>query len=95
MALNSERKSDKYRPLILALQEKFYDVKFINLSMSAFGIFGRSSDSFSSMLKDLHFDTTHQQQIIMKASNIAIGCTYFIFCKRRPVDTGRGTCHPE
>ena len=70
ITINSERKSDKYRPLILALQEKFYDVKFIN------------SDSFSSMLKDLHFDTTRQQQIIMKASNIAIRCTYFIFCRR-------------
>ena len=80
ITINSERKSDKYRPLILALQENFYDVKFINLSMNALGIFGRSSDSFSSMLKDLHFDTTRQQQIIMKASNNAIRCTYFIFC---------------
>ena len=46
ITINSQRISDKYRPLILALQEKFYDVKFINLSMSALGIFGRSSDSF-------------------------------------------------
>ena len=52
--INSERKSDKYRPLILALQEKYYDVQFINLSMSALGVFARSSNSFSSMLNDLH-----------------------------------------
>ena len=82
LTINSERKSDKYRPLILALQEKHYVVKFINISMSALGMFGTSSDSFSSILKGLHFDTTRQQQIIMKASNIAIRCTYFIFCKR-------------
>ena len=57
--INSERKSDKYRPLILAPQEKYCDVQFINLSMSALGIFGRSSNSFSSMLNDLHFDNTN------------------------------------
>ena len=68
--------------ITLALQEKYYDVKFINLSMSALGIFGRSSDSFSSMLKDLDFDTTHKQQIIMKTSSITIRYTYYIFCKR-------------
>ena len=79
--INSERKSDTYRSLILALQDRFYD-GFINLCMSALGIFGRSSDSYSSMLKDLHFDTTRQQQIIMTASIIAIRCTYFIFCRR-------------
>ena len=57
--INSERKSDKYGPQILALQEKYCNVKYINPSMSAFGIFGRSSVSFSSTLNDLHFDNTH------------------------------------
>ena len=33
--------------------------------------------SFSSMLNDLHFDNSHQQQIIMKAYS-----TYYIFYRR-------------
>ena len=75
--------------LSLVAASRYCDVKFINLSMSALDIFGRSSDSFSSMLKDLHFDNTHQQQIIMKASNIAIRRTYYIFCKRNKSWPGR------
>ena len=52
----------------------FY-INFITLPMNALGIFGRSSTSLSLMVNELCFDNTHQQQIIMKASCIAIGCT--------------------
>ena len=43
--INSERKSDKYGPLILALQEKYYEVNLLISLLSARGIFGRSCDS--------------------------------------------------
>ena len=57
-------------------------MKFVNLSMRALGIFGTSSDSFLHMLQDLHFDATVQKNIVMKASNIAIRCSYYIYCRR-------------
>ena len=77
--INSERKSDKYRPLILPLQEKYCNVEFINLSIGAVGIFDKSSTSFSSMLNDLHFDNIHQQQSITKTSSIAHYISLYIF----------------
>ena len=47
--------------------------------MSALDIFGASSDSLLQMLQDLHFDANVQNNIVMKASNIAIRCpTTFI-----------------
>ena len=50
--------------------------------MSALGIFGASSDSLLQMLQDLHFDAIVQNNIVMKALNIAIRCSYYIYCRR-------------
>ena len=38
--------------------------------------------SFLQMLQDLHFDANVQNNIFMKASNIAIRCPYYIYCRR-------------
>ena len=50
--------------------------------MSALGIFGTSSDTFLQMLKDLNLNQDLIHHITMKASNIAIRCTYYIYCRR-------------
>ena len=50
--------------------------------MSALGISRTSSDSFLHMLNDLNFKQNLQHEIFMKASNIAIRCTYYIYCRR-------------
>ena len=71
ITINSDRKLAKYHPLFN-----------VNLSMSALGIFGASSDSLLQMLQDLHFDSNIQNNIVMKASNIAIRCSYYIYCRR-------------
>ena len=47
-----------------------------------YGIYGTSSDTFLQMLKDLNFNQNLTHHIIMKASNIAIRCTYYIYCRR-------------
>ena len=80
--INSDRKAAKYHPLITNLQRSYSTVKFVNLSMSALGILGTSSESFLSMLTDLNFDEKTMKHALMKSMNIAIRCTYYIFCRR-------------
>ena len=77
---NSDRKAAKYHPLLTNLHTEYTNISFVNISMSALGIFGTSSDTFLQILKDLNQDQTHH--IIMKASNIAIRCTFYIYCRR-------------
>ena len=50
--INSDLKAAKYHPLIANLQRSYSTVKFLNLSMSALGIRGTSSESFLLMLAD-------------------------------------------
>ena len=73
--INSDRKAAKYHPLITNLQRSYSTVKFVNLSMSALGIVGTSSESFLSMLTDLNFDEKTKKHALLKAMNIAIRCT--------------------
>ena len=80
--INSDRKATKYLPLIADLQNSYSTVKLINLSMSALEILGTSSESFPSMLRDLNFDDTTKHKILSKTINIAVRCTYYIFCRR-------------
>ena len=80
--INSDGKAAKYHPLIIKLQRSYSTVKFVNLSMSAPGILGTSSESFLSMLTDLNFDEATKKHTLLKSMNIAIRCTYYIFCRR-------------
>ena len=80
--INSQRKKDKYQELLQALNSQFSSVKFVNLSVSCLGIFGRSADSFIDMCKELEIDKSYLRFIIRKTSNIIIRSTYFIFCRR-------------
>ena len=82
LQINSDRKATKYLPLIADLQNSYSTVKLINLSMSALGILGTYSESFPSMLKGLNFDDTTKHKILLKTINIAVRCTYYIFCRR-------------
>ena len=75
-------KADKYNPLVKELSRNYRKVKFVNVSMSALGILGASCDSLLEMLKELYPDERIQRQMIKKTMNIAIRCTYFIFCCR-------------
>ena len=40
------------------------------------------SNTFLQMLKDLNLNQDLTHHIIMKASNIAIRCTYYTYCRR-------------
>ena len=80
--INNDRKATKYHPLIANFQRSYSTVKYVNLSMSALGILGTSSESFLSMLTDLNFDKKTKKHALLKSMNIAIRCTYYIFCRR-------------
>ena len=79
--INSDRKLAKYLPLFNSLRTNYTSIKFVNLSMNALGIIGTSSDSLLQMLQDLHLDANVQKNIVSKASNIAIRCSYYIYCR--------------
>ena len=78
--VNSNRKAAKYLPTNLCTE--YTNINFVNISMSALGIFGTSSDTFLQMLKDLNSNQVLTHHIIMKASNIAIRCKYYVYCRR-------------
>ena len=79
---NINRKHEKYKELIRELNNHFTTIKFINLSISAIGVFEKESSTFLKMLKDLDIDENHIKYCIKKIINIAIRSTYYIFCCR-------------
>jgi len=80
--LNSKRKAMKYDPLIQDIRSQYCAINFINLSMSALGIYDASSDTILTMMNDPGIDNSVQKSIIKKIINIAVRSTYYIFCRR-------------
>ena len=56
---NINRKHLKYEKLIMDQKKKFNSVKFINLSISALGVFDKESAAFLKMLEDIHLDKAY------------------------------------
>ena len=78
MQNNSDRKAAKYSSLMNDLSPSYSKVMFLNRSMGAIGVMGSSCD----FLQELNFDKTITKRIIMKAMNISIRSSYYIFCRR-------------
>ena len=74
--------STKYKPLLRDLNYRYRSINFVNLSMSALGIFDCSSDSVMTMMDDLGFDNNSRNQVIKKIINLSVRCTYYIFRRR-------------
>ena len=72
---NINHKQSKYDKLIKDQKKKFKTVKFINLSISALGVFEQESVAFLKMLEDMHLDKIHVKYIIKKTINISISST--------------------
>ena len=70
--INNNRTARKYHPLIAILQRSYSSVYLVNLSMSALGIYGTSSESFPSMLTDLEFDEKTKKNALLNSMNIAV-----------------------
>ena len=76
IAVNSDRKATKYRPLINHLHSSYSTVSI------AIRILGMSSESFLWMLTDLQLDDKAKKIALLKTINITVRCTYYIFCRR-------------
>ena len=86
--LNAERKKDKYMQLTRDLSSKYHGVKFINLSISSLGIFGKSCNSFMAiMCNDLNIDKQQLNYALRKITAIIIRSSYYIFCLRNKLWT--------
>ena len=82
LQVNANRKHQKYNDLITEQESNFIKVKFVNLSLSTLGVFGRTSDSFDDMLRNLQFDSQQSKYIKKKIVSTCIRTSYYIFCKR-------------
>ena len=76
------RKHTKYKELIEEQKKKFASVIFVNLSISALGVFDEESAAFINMLESMHLDKSHVKYIIKRIIAVAIRSTYYIFCCR-------------
>ena len=82
---NAIRKKSKYKDFVRKQKENSGTVKFINLSVSALGIFDKECHTFLDMLNDLDLDKKYQNSYIRNIINIAIRTTYYIFCCRNKI----------
>jgi len=79
---NISRKKAKYKESVLELKSRYKNVVFVNLSISALGVFANDSANFENMLIDIDFNNKERLYIIRKLMNITIRSTYYIFCCR-------------
>ena len=84
---NADRKKNRYKELINDLKNH-YNVKFVNLSISALGVFSRECSTFMNMLDDLNIEGQNCKYIIRKIMSIAIRTKYYIFCCRNKMWDG-------
>ncbi|CAB4020542.1 Hypothetical predicted protein, partial [Paramuricea clavata] len=56
LLVNADRKRQKYSDKINEQEADYDKVKFVNLSLSTLGVFGRSSENFDGMLSSLKCD---------------------------------------
>ena len=79
LQVNAIRKYHKYHDLVKEQESNFNKVKFVNLSVSTLVVFGRTSESFDDMLRDLNFDSQQSKFIKRKIVSTFIQSSYYIF----------------
>ena len=83
---NSEREHEKYRNLIKDKEKNYNKVKFVNVSISSLGVFGKSTNSLIDMFKDLKFEEQHIEYIKRKIINCHVYpriLLYILYAKQR------------
>ena len=66
--------------LVSDLRSQYTSVTFVNLSMSALGIYSNSCLAFLKMCDSLSIDNQQKRFLISKLSTISIRTTFYIFC---------------
>ena len=82
LSTNSDRKRDKYLPLVVDQKKKYSQVKFINVSISSLGVFAESTKSLFDMLRGLKYDEQRVKYVKKKIIAPCIRTSYYIFCRR-------------
>ena len=82
MPKNAQIKSNRYETTIEHLKSSFTCIKFVNLVVSALGIFYKDSKTLITMFEDSKISRQEHAYIIRKISNIAIRTSYYIFCMK-------------
>ena len=82
MPKNAQIKSNRYETTIEHLKSSFACVMFVNLVVSALGIFYKDSKTSFTMFEDFKITRQEHAYIIRKVSNIAIKTSYYIFCMK-------------
>ena len=77
---NAARKEAKYEELCHMLNNQYDEVNFVNFSMGGILVFGKSCDSFLTMMSSIGIAEKSSTFIIKTAANIALRCSYYIFC---------------
>ena len=81
---NAVRKANHYKNLCNQLKNRYSYVKFINLSMGAIGVVGKSSRCFYDLLMNhLKLDETHNNFLVRKIISCCIRTTYYLFYERQ------------
>ena len=79
---NAARKEAKYEELSRRLNDEYDEVNFVNVSMGSIGLFGKSCNSFLTMMSSIGIGEKSSTYIMKTAANIALRCSYYIFCRR-------------
>ena len=80
---NTVRKHNHYSGLCSELRNQYNRVKFVNISVGALGIVGKSSRSFIDFISnDLLLDNQKINYLIAKIGACCIRSTYYIFCRK-------------
>ena len=82
MGLNAMYKQRRYKAILDLLKRDYVDVKYINLSMGAIGIYGKSCSNFKDIFLGLGMNDNEANYMLRKVVNICVKTTYFIFGRR-------------
>jgi hypothetical protein len=80
---NAVRKHNHYSDLCSELRNQYNRVKFVNISVGALGILGKSSRSFMDFISnDLLLDNQKTNHLFAKIGTCCIRSTYYIFFRK-------------
>ena len=82
---NSENKANRYENLLETLKLSFEKVAYVNLSMGALGIYGKSCHNFKKNLVNLGQNASEIDYNLYKITNVCIRTSYFLFCSRNKI----------
>ncbi len=79
---NAVRKHNRYNDLCSELRKQYNRVRFVNISVRALGVLGKSSLTFVDFMDLLLDNQKSNYQLTEKICACCIRTTYYIFCRK-------------